>query len=278
MVASLLVFHRRALPGFRVFRYPAKLEIVFTALAISGLAAAGWDDLVASPLPTDPGDRRHHARAGLDRARGLLARERRIAPVSPELLGAHRRDQRSPRSRWRDHRPARGHRPRRDQWHRSVAHRRAGVAAAETRGDDRGRRACLRPGIGQRCSPCSLQCLSPPSKALRGSWRIIPGGREIRPLAGSIPDPADRDLVASELVRERVPQAPRGDCSLGTRDAPDEAPDAARTPDDRIARFDRHGRLCVLFLSDLSRLDRRDGPRTRSEAWRPNLLPAPARV
>jgi hypothetical protein len=34
-----------ALPGFRVFRYPPKL-LVFTALAVSGLAGVGWDRLV----------------------------------------------------------------------------------------------------------------------------------------------------------------------------------------------------------------------------------------
>jgi hypothetical protein len=39
-------FLASALPGFRSFRYPPKL-LVFWALAVSGLAGAGWDRLVA---------------------------------------------------------------------------------------------------------------------------------------------------------------------------------------------------------------------------------------
>ncbi len=45
--SSVYWFLKSALPGFRLFRYPAKLT-VFTALAVSGLAGAGWDDLVAA--------------------------------------------------------------------------------------------------------------------------------------------------------------------------------------------------------------------------------------
>ncbi len=38
------------LPGFRQFRFPAKL-FTFTALGLAALAGLGWDDLRAAPQP-----------------------------------------------------------------------------------------------------------------------------------------------------------------------------------------------------------------------------------
>ncbi len=42
------------LPGFRQFRYPAKL-FTLTALAAAALAGLGWDRVVARPGPRDRG-------------------------------------------------------------------------------------------------------------------------------------------------------------------------------------------------------------------------------
>ncbi len=99
-----------ALPLFPMFRYPAKF-LVFTALAVSGLAGMGWDRL------TGAGARRAGVVAG-----GLLAvslaalaaawlGDRLAAGLLRGSAGIHSSDVRAARSRGSDRRPPMGPRP-----------------------------------------------------------------------------------------------------------------------------------------------------------------------
>ena len=191
-----------ALPGFRSFRYPAKF-LVFTALAVSGLAGAGWDRLVAGR------SRRAEVVAG-----GLLAAS--LTALAAAWLGAGcvaglvRRPGRATRS---------GYGPL--DVERAIADLRAALrpgalafAAAPGARGVRRRVARASPGLlavggaGARPGPGERPARRDgPAIGLRGDSAGPGDDREAEradPVAGPVPRPAGGRLVARALVRARL--------------------------------------------------------------------------
>ncbi len=225
-----------ALPAFQAFRFPAKF-LVFMALAVCGMAGAGWDRIVAG----------RSRRAGF-LAGGLLGVSLTALGAS-WIVGERLRDwldgvARSVRSVYgpldvngaiadlrgagpRDALQPGGHaRPR--------AHR---LATPDARRNDRRRGADARPGRGQLTS-----CRDGPSIRVRDDTARLEADRtggKRQPFARDVSRPASRVLGSSRVVCARVSPTRRGDRPLGARYAPRELRDAPRDSRDVQPRHDR---------------------------------------
>ena len=232
-----------ALPGFRSFRYPPKL-LVFSALAVSGLAGMGWDRLVAGR------SRRAEVVAACLLAASLVALAApgsvpaRCGPGStawprpcgrPTSRSTSRGDRRHPRGAGPRGR-GRGGRP---------GARGARAAAPGARRGGRGRGADARPRPGER-----LPRGDGPAIGLRGDAARPggdPGGGAGEPLAGAVPRPAGGPLVARAVVRGAARPGGSRRSRAGSATAPPQLRAAAGGPLDLLLRHDRTAGLRVVL-------------------------------